>query len=334
MVANLRVHLESANLNNATATLAGIYYLGAGAVPDRHRRKYLAAVILNPFALFVGVFHGQMTLFVVLGVAGAIYAIYTENWRIGGALLALSASVKIYPAAIALIFFATNLKHAREILEGAAPIVFINLMGIAAFYPESISIFSSPGGLRPVNILFIITGGSISQALAESIFLGLLLLTTLAGLLLPVRKELKLLFPIIPAVTVYPLLIEYRLVGLALSMIVVGFAIEERAGSAGRATIVSGLAISILGTISMLLGSYQGWLEGAYWVTPTLFSWPPVPAGADPAAFTPYRQWTVLLIAAVILLWASSLIYYRATIVSEQDSLQAILDEVRKTHLR
>lgn len=251
------------------------YLLGDRIISDTYSKEWAIASLINPFVIYVVLLFGQMESFVVLGIVGVIYAEYTEQWEIGGALLMVAASVKIFPAILFLPFLWHNRENAYRIMRGAAPVGIVTSLLMIPFLPESLTIVSSSlYGIRPVNALYIFSLTLVPGRVASVVFIGTFMLSGLISIMITSDGYIRYLIPLVPVVLFYPDVIEYRWLPLAVGTLLIGY-LPERSDS--RLYKQYGWLWVLLGTAAMMIGTVEGWYEGDPWLVPTFGTLPGLP---------------------------------------------------------
>jgi len=284
------------------STATAISYLHGRRTISRRRTCWLIFGLLNPFAFFVTVLFGQMEVAVVLGVVGALYAQRTHQWPLGGFFLSAAAAVKIYPAAIYLIYLARNRTHASEIIAGAVPIVLVTLVGLATYYPDSLGIFTRGGGVRPVNLLAIVSGGGLPDGAVKASFIVVFGLATLLGAATTLDKDIALVLPTVPVALLYPNLIEYRWLPLVIAAAYLWVSHESVEIAAG-ARIVAVVG-TFIGSVSMSAGALQGSQQGVPWLVGSVYPLPTLPTLLSINQYWMVRK-VMAVIFAVAVVWAA-----------------------------
>lgn len=258
-----------------TTVQALSYLLGDRIISDTYSKEWAIACLINPFVIYVVLLFGQMESFVVLGIVGVIYAEYTEQWEIGGALLMVAASVKIFPAILFLPFLWHNRENAYRIMRGAAPVGIFTSLLMILFLPESLTIVSSSlYGNRPVNALYIFSLTLVPSRVASVVFIGTFMLSGLIAIMITSDEYIRYLIPFVPVVLFYPDVIEYRWLPLAVGTLLIGYLPES---SDSRLYKQYGWLWVLLGTAAMMIGTIEGWYEGDPWLVPTFGTLPGLP---------------------------------------------------------
>lgn len=244
------------------------YLLGRNIISAKRSWNWFIASLFNPFVVYVTLVFGQMEVFVILGLVGVIYAELKEEWAIGGAALAIAASVKIYPVVLFFPYIYHNKEKAYNIILGAAPVGAFTAILMMIYLPESLTIVrSASGGVRPVNALYILTLSYIPSWTATLVFLTTFSIAIAISLF--VDDISRYIIPLIPLVLFYPDILEYRWLPITVGTILIGYLpgnintnIEDICESYGSLWL-------ILGTLAMAVGTIEGWYEGKPWIVPT-----------------------------------------------------------------
>lgn len=269
----------------AIATFVGIgtttqvfsYILGARLVSDNRTTKWAIASLLNPFVIYVVILFGQMESFIILGIIGVIYSESDDQWEIGGAALAIAASVKIYPAVLFLPYSYHNRENIYRIMRGAIPVGIIIFLLMILYLPESLTIiFSSSGGIRPVNALYIVSLSTVPDWLVSVVFIGSLVIATIISLAMS-DNCVRYLIPLVPVVLFYPDVIEYRWLPLAVGALLIGYLPQGPDTKIRHTCKRYGWLWILLGTLAMVVGTIEGWYEGDPWLVPTFGTLPEPP---------------------------------------------------------
>jgi hypothetical protein len=252
-----------------TAVQMASYLLGDRVIDNSHSQEWAIATLLSPFVVYVVVLFGQMESFVVLAIVGVVYAERTRRWEIGGASVAIAASVKIFPAALFVPLLIRNRENAYRILRGAAPVIIATTLLMIVFLPGSLTIFSSSlYGIRPVNALYLLSAGQIPSWVAAGTFIVSFVGLTLLSACIP-DGYVGYLVPFLPVVLVYPDVLEYRWLPIAVGAILLGYLPRTSNPNSFPDHGRYGWLWTLLGTLAMILGTIEGWFDGSPWLVPT-----------------------------------------------------------------
>lgn len=276
-----------------------VYRLGKPLLPAEAERGWLFASLLNPFALFVTVLFGQMEVFIVLGVVGAIYGHHTGRYWVGGAALSLASAVKIYPVVLFIPYLVHHRAHSRRILAGGAPILAIT-GGLMLLLPNATAIFGASTASRPVSLLVILFDGGIAASTVDLVFKAALVISVGAAVILSLPDDLRLLPPLIPPALLYPNVIEYRWLPLAMGLLAVGYLTTDAKTEVRELCWRCGWIVTILGFTAMLTGTLEGWLEGQPWIVPITGTLPAFPVSIPLGVLGDARMLIALLVAVSV----------------------------------
>lgn len=267
------------------------YQLGSVLINDSDSRAWLFGVLGSPLAIFVVLFHGQMTSYVVLGFVAVIYAIHTDHHHIGGLGLIIAASVKIYPAVLFLPYLIRCRDHWRGIVIGATPIAILNLALLGIWFPASLSfLVEQQNAIRPINILHIISP-SLGIIDVNTIFKISLLVMTMVAVIAPIEDDIAMVLPLFPVVFLYVDTLEYRWLALAIAAILVGLVdIHSDDNELRRRFYQLGWVTTICGMAGMLFGQMTGLVNGVPWWELTFWTWPSLPDDFTARPLTLGRQ--------------------------------------------
>lgn len=271
-------------INSAIIFIA--YWLGSKIVDPKYARLWLIGTLFNPFLFYVIVLFGQFESVIILGLVGAIYGQKTGRYGVGGATLAFATAVKIYPAALGIIYTFRHRDQLPKVLIGAAGPAALTLGLSIMYFPDVLTVLTAGGGrVRPINILYIFTAGTITPSVSSVIFKFLFLASVLTALNPKYSDHFSLLMPIFIVSFFYTDLLEYRWAPLCVGLILVGSLQESKATKWLRR---GGIVTASFGFIGMLAGSLEGIAEGDPWLAFNLFN-PTIDVGVPPSYFLSVR---------------------------------------------
>lgn len=252
-----------------TTMQALAYVLGSKLVCETKATLWAFASLYNPFVVYVLVLFGQMESFIVLGLVGVLYAEHTSRWEVGGALLAVAASVKIYPAILFLPFVWRNRQHAFRIVRGAVPVGVVTVLLMIPYFPDSLRIFfSALWGVRPINALYIVSLSTVPSWVVSGVFVSTFVLAGVVSAVIEADRYVAYLLPLVPVVLFYSDVIEYRWLPLTVGVLLIGYS-RGPSPKIRRLCRRYGWGWIALGTVALVVASLRSLYVGDPWLVPT-----------------------------------------------------------------
>jgi len=218
------------------ALLAYFGYSNSEVFEGDEIKEWILFILINPLTI-IGVYvWGQSDALVALGVGAAVIAATRKKWALFGAGTVFGATIKIYPALMLVPPFIRRPEARKDILKGALPVIFINLLLLTVDYKSAISAFLNPEysfGLRsgrsgiteshPAWIVGYLTPIPAEQ-LAGIIFfisVGLVVLWALFGDF--EIESLRSVVVLCPMLLTYPTLYTYRWLPVIIAIAWLGY---------------------------------------------------------------------------------------------------------------